>query len=73
LNQSIAEGLLVEAGQFARMASTADLREGLDAWIERRGPRYDGAWTHIARPDEARRASLALDQGAIINRPFMLG
>ncbi|TIN30415.1 MAG: crotonase/enoyl-CoA hydratase family protein [Mesorhizobium sp.] len=73
LNQSIAEGLLVEAEQFARMAPTADLREGLDAWIQRREPRYDGAWTHIARPDEARRASLALDQGAIIKRPFMLG
>jgi enoyl-CoA hydratase len=73
LNQSIAEGLLVEAEQFARMAPTADLREGLDAWIERRKPGYDGSWTHIARPDEARRASLALDQGATTKRPFMLG
>jgi enoyl-CoA hydratase len=73
LNQSIAEGLLAEAEQFARMAPTADLREGLDAWIGRREPRYDGSWTHIARPDEARRASLALDQGATTKRPFMLG
>ncbi|RUW88959.1 crotonase/enoyl-CoA hydratase family protein [Mesorhizobium sp. M7A.F.Ca.US.010.02.1.1] len=73
LNQSIAEGLAVEAEQFARMAPTADLREGLDAWIARREPGYDGSWTHIARPDEARRASLALDQGATTKRPFMLG
>ena len=73
LNQSIAEGLLVEAEQFARMAPTADLREGLDAWLTRREPRYDGSWTHVARPDEARRASLALDQGATTKRPFMLG
>ncbi|MFB9985175.1 crotonase/enoyl-CoA hydratase family protein [Mesorhizobium kowhaii] len=73
LNQSIAEGLLVEAEQFARMAPTVDLREGLDAWLMRREPRYGGSWTHIARPDEARRASLALDQGATTKRPFMLG
>ncbi|OHV89509.1 crotonase/enoyl-CoA hydratase family protein [Mesorhizobium sp. ORS 3428] len=38
LNQSIAEGLLVEAEQFARMAPTADLRDGLAAWRERRMP-----------------------------------
>jgi enoyl-CoA hydratase/carnithine racemase len=64
INLSIAEGLLVEAEQFARMAPTADLREGLDAWIERRKPSYDSSWTHIARPDEARRASLRLDHVA---------
>lgn len=62
INLSIAEGLLVEAEQFARMVPTADLREALGAWIERRKPSYDGSWTHIARPDEARRASLRLDQ-----------
>ncbi|ANT53970.1 crotonase/enoyl-CoA hydratase family protein [Mesorhizobium amorphae] len=77
LNQSIAEGLLVEAEQFARMAATADLREGLDAWIGRRKPGFGGSWTHVTRPDEARRASLALDepgaqdQGAAATRPFM--
>ncbi|ESZ61392.1 crotonase/enoyl-CoA hydratase family protein [Mesorhizobium sp. C120A] len=54
LSQSIAEGLAVEAEQFARMAPTADLREGLDAWIARRQPGCDGSWTHITRPDEAR-------------------
>ncbi|MER9355385.1 crotonase/enoyl-CoA hydratase family protein [Mesorhizobium sp. M0514] len=71
LNQSIADGLAVEAEQFARMAPTADLREGLDAWIARRQPGCDGSWTHITRPDEARRASTQqdgladLDQGAV--------
>ncbi|MGX7872267.1 crotonase/enoyl-CoA hydratase family protein [Mesorhizobium sp. ORM6] len=64
LNHGIAEGLLVEAEQFARMAPTADLREGLDAWIERRKPAYDGSWTHAARPEEARRTSLLFDQAA---------
>ena len=45
LNQSIAEGLLIEGEQFARMAPTADLREGLDAWIARRKPDYPGSWS----------------------------
>jgi enoyl-CoA hydratase/carnithine racemase len=36
INLSIAEGLLVEVEQFARMAPTSDLREGLDAWMARR-------------------------------------
>lgn len=62
LNQSIAEGLAVEAEQFARMAPTADLRAGLDAWIARRKPGCDGSWTHITRPDQARRASLEQDR-----------
>ena len=38
LNMAIAEGLLVESEQFARMAPTHHLREGIDAWIERRPP-----------------------------------
>lgn len=42
INVSIAEGLLIETEQFARMVPTADLREGLDAWIERREPNYPG-------------------------------
>lgn len=42
LNVSIAEGLLIESEQFARMAATSDVREGLDAWIERRVPNYSG-------------------------------
>jgi len=42
LNMSIEEGLLVEQEQFARMVPTNDLREGLEAWIERRTPAYTG-------------------------------
>ncbi|WP_421913650.1 crotonase/enoyl-CoA hydratase family protein [Mesorhizobium sp.] len=57
INQSIAEGLLVEAEQFARMAPTSDLREGLDAWIGRRQPSYSGSWSRAADTSEAARAS----------------
>lgn len=42
LNMSIAEGLLMESEQFARIAPTRDLKEGLAAWIERRMPIYTG-------------------------------
>lgn len=42
INLTIAEGLHVEAEQFARMVPTRDIREGLDAWMERRPPNY--AW-----------------------------
>lgn len=42
LNMAIAEGLQAEAEQFARMAPTADLREGLDAWTSRRAPVFTG-------------------------------
>jgi len=42
INLTIAEGLQVEAEQFARMVPTRDIREGLDAWIERRQPDYAG-------------------------------
>lgn len=42
LNMSIAEGLLVESEQFARVAPTHDLREGIDAWIGRRPPSFSG-------------------------------
>ncbi len=44
INGSIAEGLLVESEQFARVAPTFDLREGLDAWMARRKPNYSGQW-----------------------------
>jgi enoyl-CoA hydratase len=44
LNASIDEGLQIEREQFARVAPTHDLREGLDAWIARRPPRYNGSW-----------------------------
>lgn len=48
INLSIAEGLLIEGEQFARMAPTADLREGLDAWMARREPHYPGSWSRQA-------------------------
>lgn len=43
LNATIGEGLLIEAEQFARLAPTRDLKEGLDAWMARRDPDYHGA------------------------------
>ena len=42
LNASIGEGLRIEGEQFARMAATQDVHEGLGAWIERRTPLYQG-------------------------------
>jgi len=42
LNMGIAEGLQVESEQFARMAPSRDLGEGLAAWIARRPPVYSG-------------------------------
>ena len=40
INLTIDEGLAVEAGQFARMAGTADVREGIAAFIEKRAPSF---------------------------------
>lgn len=51
INLPIAEGLLVEQEQFARMAPTADLRAGLEAWLGRRAPAYPGSWFATAGPD----------------------
>jgi enoyl-CoA hydratase/carnithine racemase len=42
INATIDEGLLIEREQFARMAATNDVHEGLDAWIARRKPQYTG-------------------------------
>jgi len=42
LNMTIGEGLLMESEQFARVVPSCDLREGLDAWMERRAPAYAG-------------------------------
>lgn len=53
INLSIAEGLLVESEQFARVAPTADLREGLEAWLARRPPIYFGRWTKTVPTTEA--------------------
>ncbi len=49
INASIAEGLLIESEQFARIVPTADLREGLDAWMARRQPVYSGDWSQVAK------------------------
>ncbi|WP_298972292.1 crotonase/enoyl-CoA hydratase family protein [uncultured Roseobacter sp.] len=43
INTTIDEGLLIEREQFARMAATDDVHEGLSAWINRRAPQYTGA------------------------------
>lgn len=40
INGSISEGLAIEKEQFARMAASQDIHEGLNAWIERRTPSY---------------------------------
>lgn len=42
LNATIDEGLAIESEQFARMASSNDVIEGLDAWLEQRAPSYSG-------------------------------
>ncbi|WP_448192022.1 crotonase/enoyl-CoA hydratase family protein [Azospirillum sp. sgz301742] len=42
LNVSIDEGLAIEASQFARMVPTADIREGIDAFLEKRRPAFTG-------------------------------
>ena len=42
INTTIGEGLQIESEQFARMVGTYDLREALDAWIEKRAPSYQG-------------------------------
>ncbi|WP_306257968.1 crotonase/enoyl-CoA hydratase family protein [Pararhizobium sp. IMCC21322] len=42
INTSIDEGLNIEREQFARMAATKDVHEGLQAWKERRKPVYQG-------------------------------
>ena len=38
LNLTIDEGLAVEAAQFARMAESVDVREGIAAFVEKRAP-----------------------------------
>ena len=43
INLSIDEGLAVEAGQFAQLAHTADVREGISAFLERRQARFGGS------------------------------
>lgn len=42
IDMTIAQGLQAEGEQFARLASSVDLAEGLAAWQERRDARYQG-------------------------------
>ena len=42
INLTIDEGLAVEAGHFARMAATRDIREGIAAFLEKRPPQFQG-------------------------------
>jgi len=42
LNVSIHEGLAIEASQFGRVAATHDVREGIQAFIEKRRPVFTG-------------------------------
>ncbi|MCK1637437.1 crotonase/enoyl-CoA hydratase family protein [Bradyrhizobium sp. 157] len=42
LNMAIAEGLQVESEQFAALVPSHDLREGINAWLERQPPLYRG-------------------------------
>lgn len=43
INLPIDEGLAVEAGQFARVAGSADAREGVAAFLAKRAPSFVGA------------------------------
>lgn len=42
INVAIDEGLAIEASQFARTVPTADLREGIDAFLAKRAPVFTG-------------------------------
>jgi enoyl-CoA hydratase/carnithine racemase len=43
LNVSIHEGLAIEANQFAITVPTDDIREGINAFLEKRPARFKGA------------------------------
>jgi enoyl-CoA hydratase len=43
LNVPIDEALQIEAGYFARMVPTHDMREGITAWLARRKPQFTGS------------------------------
>jgi enoyl-CoA hydratase len=42
LDMSLDEGLLFEANHFGLLAATADMKEGLTAFLEKRAPKFSG-------------------------------
>src|SRR5262249_19423760 len=49
LNVPIDEGLAIEANDFARIAATRDIQEGISAWLEERRPNFIGRLLRLAR------------------------
>jgi len=43
LDMSVDEGCALEAGHFALLAATADMREGMSAFLEKRPAKFRGA------------------------------
>jgi enoyl-CoA hydratase/carnithine racemase len=43
MDGTLEEGLVLEANHFGLLASTADMREGMRAFLEKRSARFTGA------------------------------